>query len=89
MPAETRGPHLRSMGQKIKTRLFFRRMVPDRSIAVTGTDKLAFHGLKIVQSFTHQYRAAPSLSEKQSNREADLSSEEECEQNALRGGRSF
>ncbi len=42
MPVETRGQHLRSMGQKIKTRFFFRRMLPDRSIAATGTDKPAF-----------------------------------------------
>ena len=87
MPAETRGQHLRSMGQKFKPDSFFKRMVPDRSTAATGTDEPGFPGLKIAQSFTHQYRAAPSLSfEKQSKREADLSSVEECAPNALRGG---
>ena len=58
-------------------------------ISATGKDKPAFYGLEIAQRFAQQYRTAPSLSEKQSKPEADLSSEEECQQDALRGGRSF
>ena len=89
MPAETRGQHLRSMGQKFKPDSFFKRMVPDRSTAATGTDEPAFHGLEIAKSFNQQSRATPFPNPRSKGYVRPIYLIGRCAQNALRGDLSF